>query len=96
MTSTGSVAALEAAPPLELDLRGLTVDEALEQLDRRLDAAYLAGLPFLRIIHGRGTGRLRQAIRESLKGNAYVSRAEPGGETEGGDGVTVVRLESRL
>ena len=95
-TSTGSAAALEAPPPLELDLRGLTVDEALEQLERRLDAAYLAGLPFLRIIHGRGTGRLRQAIRESLKGNAYVSRAEPGGEAEGGDGVTVVRLESRL
>jgi DNA mismatch repair protein MutS2 len=88
--------AFDAPPPLELDLRGMTVDEALELLDRRLDAAYLAGLPFLRIIHGRGTGRLRQAIRESLKGNSYVARAEPGGEAEGGDGVTVIRLESRL
>jgi DNA mismatch repair protein MutS2 len=87
---------LVAAPPLELDLRGMTVDEALEMLDRRLDAAYMAGLPFLRIIHGRGTGRLRQAIRDSLKGNSYVARAEPGGEAEGGDGVTVVRIESRL
>jgi DNA mismatch repair protein MutS2 len=96
VTALGSLAALEAAPPLELDLRGLTVDEALEQLERRLDAAFLAGLPFVRIIHGRGTGRLRLAIRQALKGNSYVSRAEAGGEAEGGDGVTVVHLESRL
>ena len=51
-------------PPFELDFRGLTVDEALEEIERRLDAASYAGLPFVRIIHGKGTGRLRQAIRE--------------------------------
>ena len=45
------------------------VDEALEELDRQLDASYLAGMPCLRIIHGKGTGRLRQAIRAALKSN---------------------------
>ena len=79
-------------PPLELDLRGLTIDEALDELDRRLDAAFLAGLPFIRVIHGKGTGRLRQAIREHMRDNPYVTSYESGGETEGGDGVTVVKL----
>ena len=79
-------------PPLELDLRGQTVDEGLEQLERRLDAAYLAGMPFVRVIHGKGTGRLREAIRQTLQGNPYVASFEPGKPREGGDGVTVVRL----
>ena len=82
-------------PPLELDLRGRTADEALDELDRRLDAAYLAGLPFIRVIHGKGTGRLRQAIREFVRSNPYVASFESGLEAEGGDGVTVVKL-SRL
>jgi DNA mismatch repair protein MutS2 len=80
------------APPLELDLRGHTVDEGLEELERRLDAAYLAGMPFVRVIHGKGTGRLREAIRQALHGNLYVASFEPGKAREGGDGVTVVRL----
>jgi len=79
-------------PPLELDLRGRTADEALDELDRRLDAAYLAGLPFIRVIHGKGTGRLRQVIREFVRGNPYVASFESGLESEGGDGVTVVKL----
>jgi DNA mismatch repair protein MutS2 len=83
---------IAAAPPLELDLRGMPVDEALVELDRRLDAAFLAGLPFVRVIHGKGTGRLRQAIREVLKENAYVASFDAGQPAEGGDGVTVVRL----
>jgi len=84
--------AIAAAPPLELDLRGQVVDEALMELERRLDAAFMAGLPFVRVIHGKGTGRLRQAIREALKGSALVASFETGLESEGGDGVTVVRL----
>ncbi|MCK4961709.1 MAG: Smr/MutS family protein, partial [Anaerolineales bacterium] len=80
------------APPLELDLRGHTVDEGLEELERRLDAAYLAGMPFVRVIHGKGTGRLREAIRQALHGNPYVASFEPGKAREGGDGVTVVQL----
>ncbi|HEY46451.1 MAG TPA: endonuclease MutS2 [Anaerolineae bacterium] len=80
------------APPLELNIRGRTVEEGLEELERRLDAAYLAGMPFVRVIHGKGTGRLREAIRQALKDNPYVSSFEPGQAGEGGDGVTVVRL----
>jgi DNA mismatch repair protein MutS2 len=79
-------------PLLELDLRGTLADEALDELERRLDAAYLAGMPWFRVIHGKGTGRLRQAIREALKTNPYVASFEAGSEGEGGDGVTVVRL----
>ncbi len=81
-----------AAPPLELDLRGTQVDEAVQELERRLDAAAVAGMPFVRVIHGKGTGRLRQAIREALKDNPLVTSFEGGLESEGGEGVTVVRL----
>ncbi len=87
-----SSALLPAAPPLDIDLRGRLVDEALEELERRLDAACLAGTPFLRIIHGKGTGRLREAIRRALRGNPYVRSFEAGAEGEGGEGVTFVRL----
>jgi len=80
------------APPLELNILGRTVEEGLEELERRLDAAYLAGMPFVNVIHGKGTGRLREAIRQALKDNPYVSSFEPGKIGEGGDGVTVVRL----
>jgi DNA mismatch repair protein MutS2 len=80
------------APSLELNIRGRTVEEGLEELERRLDAAYLAGMPFVRVIHGKGTGRLREAVRRALKDNPYVSSFEPGKAGEGGDGVTVIRL----
>jgi DNA mismatch repair protein MutS2 len=79
-------------PPLELDLRGQTVEEALEELERRLDAAFLAGMPFIRVIHGKGTGRLRGAIRQALTDNPYVASFEAGLPNEGGDGVTIIRL----
>ncbi len=82
------------SPGIELDLRGRRADEALDQLERYLDAAYLAGLPFVRIIHGKGTGKLRQAVRESLGGNPHVRSFEAGGVSEGGDGVTVAKLQS--
>ncbi len=85
---------LPASPGLELDLRGQTAEEALQRLDRYLDAAYLAGLPWVRIIHGKGTGKLRQAVRQALKQHPLVNSAEPGAENEGGEGVTVVRLKS--
>jgi DNA mismatch repair protein MutS2 len=91
---TGEAPAVPA-PPLELDLRGSTVEEALEALEYRLDSAYLAALPYVRVIHGKGTGRLRQAVREALGGNRYVQSFEPGKPSQGGDGVTVVRLSTR-
>jgi DNA mismatch repair protein MutS2 len=94
MEATRTAALPATAPPLELQLRGQTVDEALEVLERRLDAAYLAGMPFIRVVHGKGTGKLRQAIRAVLRDNRYVAYFEPGSAGEGGEGVTVVRLKS--
>ena len=82
------------SPGIELDLRGQRADDALDQLDRYLDAAYMAGLPFVRIIHGKGTGKLRQAVREALNGHPHIRSFEPGGANEGGDGVTLVKLKT--
>ncbi|MFN7210252.1 MAG: Smr/MutS family protein, partial [Aggregatilineales bacterium] len=82
------------SPGLELDLRGARVEESLERVEEYLDAAYLAGLPFVRIIHGKGTGALRKAIRQALDGHPLVSKYQRGDESEGGDGVTVVNLIS--
>ena len=81
------------SPGLELDLRGQRVDEALDALDSYLERGFAAGLIFGRIIHGRGTGALRQAIREALRQSSYIKRWESGGEKEGGDGVSVVFFE---
>ncbi len=83
------------SPGMELDLRGLTVDEMLIELDRYLDTAYLAGLPFVRIIHGKGTGALRQAVREELRNHPLVSDFRTGEAAEGGEGVTVAKLVQR-
>ncbi len=80
------------SPGLELDLRGQRSDEALEVLERYIDSAYLAGLPWVRIIHGKGTGKLRLAVREALSHNSHVKSFESGGDKEGGEGVTVARL----
>lgn len=80
------------SPGLELDLRGETVEDALPRLEDYLDAAYMAGLPFVRIIHGKGTGALRNAIRDGLRSHPLVKKYERGGEKEGGDGVTVITL----
>jgi DNA mismatch repair protein MutS2 len=82
------------SPGMELDLRGQRADEALAALDRYLDAAFLSGLPFVRIIHGKGTGKLRQVVRDALPRHPNVKSFEPGGEKEGGEGVTVAKLES--
>jgi DNA mismatch repair protein MutS2 len=82
------------SPGLELDLRGARVEESLERVEEYLDAAYMAGLPFVRIIHGKGTGALRKAIREALNGHPLVKKYQRGEENEGGDGVTVVSLVS--
>ncbi|GAP63343.1 DNA mismatch repair protein MutS2 [Ardenticatena maritima] len=83
------------APPLELDLRGMRVDDMLPVLDKYLDDAYLAGVPSVRIIHGKGTGALRRAVREQLRNHPLVATFRPGDTTEGGDGVTVVQLNLR-
>ena len=75
-----------------LDLRGARVDEALEALDRYLDDAAVAGLGSVTIIHGLGTGALRDAVRDAAAGHPLVRSARPGERGEGGDGATVVTL----
>ena len=80
------------SPGMELDIRGQRVEEALEILDRYINAAYNSGLPFGRIVHGKGTGRLRQAVRMYLKDHALVSKVTQGLQNEGGAGVTVIHM----
>jgi DNA mismatch repair protein MutS2 len=81
------------SPGTELDMRGQHVDEALENLGFYLDKAFQAGLPWARIIHGIGTGKLRSAVRDTLKNHPQVYKFESGKENEGGDGVTVVSFQ---
>lgn len=87
---TETVSFSAPSPGVELSLRGMTVDEALEKLEHYLDRAYLSGLPYARIVHGKGTGKLRDAVRQMVRTHPYVDRFEAGGRSEGGDGVTVV------
>lgn len=81
-----------ASPGMELDLRGQRAEDAITILQTYLEKAYLAGMPFVRIIHGKGTGVLRQEVRAALKGHEYVASFEEGHPNEGGEGVTVVKL----
>ena len=76
----------------ECDLRGLRVDEALEQVDAALDRAFTAGRARVRLIHGHGTGSLREAVRAHLAKAPHVRSHAPGGDGEGGNGVTVAVL----
>jgi DNA mismatch repair protein MutS2 len=80
------------SPGMEIDIRGQRAEDALDILDRYLDSAIMAGMPFVRVIHGKGTGRLRQVIREALQGNSSVASFEQGADNEGGEGVTIVHL----
>jgi DNA mismatch repair protein MutS2 len=75
------------------DLRGLRVDEALARLSEALDRAAARGHPSLTIVHGIGTGALREAVRRHMTESPYVARFDPGQPAEGGEGVTIARLE---
>jgi DNA mismatch repair protein MutS2 len=79
----------------EVSLRHLTVDEALLKLDQYLDDAFMAGLYQIRVVHGKGTGTLRQAVREELAKHSLVKSYRPGDYGEGGAGVTVVQLAEK-
>ncbi len=81
-----------AERPRELHLLGHTVDEALPEVDRFLDAASVEGCTEVRIVHGHGTGRLRVAVRGHLRGHPQVETFRPGAPNEGGDAATVVTL----
>ena len=83
---------VDTSAPSELQLLGERVEEALERLERFLDRCLLTGTASARIVHGHGTGRLKKAVRERLRGHAAVLGSRPGGPGEGGDGVTIVTL----
>ncbi|TMC58325.1 MAG: hypothetical protein E6J26_05155 [Chloroflexi bacterium] len=89
VTSTG------ADVPSEIHLRGMTADEALSTLEKYLDDAYLAGLARVRVVHGKGTGTLRRAVREFLEQHPLVTNFRAGDRYEGEEGVTIVELVSR-
>ncbi len=78
----------------EVHLRGMLVDEALTELEKYLDDAYLAGIAEVRVIHGKGTGTLRSAVQHYLSAHPQVQSYRLGGYHEGGIGVTVVQLSS--
>jgi len=78
--------------PLSLDLRGARVEEALSALERYLEDASLAGLARVSVIHGLGTGALRDAVRSDAAAHPLVRSVRPGERGEGGDGVTVVEV----
>lgn len=82
---------LSASP--EVDLRGMTADEALGVLDLFLDNALMAKLPSVRIIHGKGTGVLRKAVQQHLKHNKRIKSVRLGVYGEGEDGVTIAELD---
>jgi DNA mismatch repair protein MutS2 len=79
---------------LELDIRGLTVDEAIPKIDKYLDDAVMNRYTQVHIIHGKGTGALRTGVRSYLKQHPHVASFRFGTYHEGGDGVSVVELKS--
>lgn len=83
--------AMGATP--EVDLRGMTGDEAVGVLDLFLDSAMMGKLTQVTVIHGKGTGAVRRAVREHLKHSRYVKSFRPGHYGEGEDGVTIVELK---
>jgi DNA mismatch repair protein MutS2 len=82
----------ESATPGDLDVRGLPVDEAIERVEKYLDDATIEGRERVRLVHGVGSGRLRQAIRERLERHPLVGAVAPAEPREGGEGATWVIL----
>ena len=79
----------------ELHLRHLTLDEALPKLDKYLNDAFMAGHHRVKIVHGKGTGTLRQAVRRKLNKHPLVSTYRPAVYGEGSGGVTIVELTEK-
>jgi DNA mismatch repair protein MutS2 len=79
---------------MQLDMRGWRVEDALAELDTYLNDAVMAGLAAVRIVHGKGTGALRQAVRERLARHSLVKSYTSAPPQEGGDGVTVVKFSA--
>ncbi|UCD63787.1 MAG: endonuclease MutS2 [Candidatus Zixiibacteriota bacterium] len=83
----------ETAPDREIHLRGMTGDEAIEELDRFLDRSVVHGLAQVYVVHGKGTGALRRKLTDYLKNHPEVASVRLGNWNEGGAGVTVVKLK---
>ncbi len=93
-TNTGKIKASKVTSiSTEINLLGRTVDEALSELDKYLDDAYLAHLPSVRVVHGKGTGALRSAVHSHLKRLKYVKEFRLGEYGEGDAGVTIVTFK---
>lgn len=93
-TGGGNIGMSKAATiSSEINLLGMTVDEALSELDKYLDDAYLSHAPSVRIVHGKGTGALRQAVQKHLKRISYVKSYHLGEYGEGDSGVTIVEFK---
>ena len=75
-----------------MDLRGQRAEDVLLLLEKYLDDAFLAALPWARIIHGKGTGVLRRIVRDELRRHPLVKESHSGELNEGGDGVTIVKF----
>ena len=80
----------------EVYIRRLTVDEAMLKLDKFLNDAFITGYYQVRIVHGKGTGTLRLVVDRYLKKHPLVKSYRLGGYGEGGAGVTIVQLESKV
>ena len=93
-TNTGKIKMSKSASVgIEINLLGKTVDEAVAELDKYLDDAYLAHMPSVRIVHGKGTGALRKGVHNYLRRVKYVSSFRLGEFGEGDAGVTIVEFK---
>ena len=90
---TGSVKRVTASAGMQVDLRGMTLDEAVMETDKYLDNAFLSGQTEVGIIHGKGTGVLRSGIRDFLKTHVHVKSYREGEFGEGDAGVTIVTIK---
>ncbi|MHB9031619.1 MAG: endonuclease MutS2 [Anaerolineae bacterium] len=84
-----------ASPGIELDIRGWRAEEVAPELEKYLNSAYLAELPWVRIIHGKGMGILKEVVRQYINNHPLVASFRLGQGGEGGDGVTVITLQKR-
>lgn len=82
-----------ASDGMQVDVRGMRIDEAIDAVERTLDDALLSDSPWVHIIHGHGTGALKRSLRDRLRTHPSVTRTRPGERTEGGDGVTIAYFD---